>query len=115
MHIKGMSSVLWHCFSICCAACYEARLYARCTPYSVHAALTRMRHTTTAGAPTDLLALVTFSFATPIMVTADANLLSNVNGLREVLPEDLVSCHDRSLSFLPWAHCECSVLNCLLC
>mmetsp|Transcript_5576 Transcript_5576/g.7861 ORF Transcript_5576/g.7861 Transcript_5576/m.7861 type:complete len:574 (+) Transcript_5576:455-2176(+) len=34
-----------------------------------------------------------------------ANILSNITGLRVILPEDLVSCHDRSLSFLPWAHC----------
>lgn len=34
------------------------------------------------------------------------NIISNIIGLRAVLPEDLVSCHDRSLSFLPWAHCE---------
>jgi hypothetical protein len=36
------------------------------------------------------------------------NLISNIVGLRAVLPEDLISCHDCSLSFLPWAHCECS-------
>jgi long-chain acyl-CoA synthetase len=33
------------------------------------------------------------------------NIVSQISGLREILPEDLVSCYDRSLSFLPWAHC----------
>ncbi|CAM9735853.1 unnamed protein product [Chrysoparadoxa australica] len=33
------------------------------------------------------------------------NIISNITGLRDILPEDLISCHDRSLSFLPWAHC----------
>ncbi|KAG5188508.1 long chain acyl-CoA synthetase [Tribonema minus] len=33
-----------------------------------------------------------------------ANLMSNVLGLRTVLPEGVLTCHDRSLSFLPWAH-----------
>jgi AMP-binding enzyme len=39
------------------------------------------------------------------------NLISNIVGLRAVLPEDLISCHDCSLSFLPWAHCKCKHLQ----
>lgn len=43
------------------------------------------------------------------VMLSHGNIISNIVGLRAILPEDLVSCHDRSLSFLPWAHCECSV------
>lgn len=45
------------------------------------------------------------------VMLSHGNIISNIVGLRAILPEDLVSCHDRSLSFLPWAHCE----YCLLC
>lgn len=41
------------------------------------------------------------------VMLSHGNIISNIVGLRAILPEDLVSCHDRSLSFLPWAHCEC--------
>lgn len=40
------------------------------------------------------------------VMLSHGNIISNIVGLRAILPEDLVSCHDRSLSFLPWAHCE---------
>lgn len=40
------------------------------------------------------------------VMLSHGNIISNIVGLRVILPEDLVSCHDRSLSFLPWAHCE---------
>lgn len=39
------------------------------------------------------------------VMLSHGNIVSNIVGLRAILPEDLVSCHDRSLSFLPWAHC----------
>eukprot|EP00752_Nemacystus_decipiens_P006021 g5438.t1 len=39
------------------------------------------------------------------VMLSHGNIISNIVGLRPILPEDLVSCHDRSLSFLPWAHC----------
>lgn len=40
------------------------------------------------------------------VMLSHGNIISNILGLRMVLPTDLVSCHDRSLSFLPWAHCK---------
>ncbi|CAN0228647.1 unnamed protein product [Discosporangium mesarthrocarpum] len=46
------------------------------------------------------------------VMLSHGNLVSNITGLRGVLPEDLISCHDRSLSFLPWAHCEYLVPRC---
>eukprot|EP00904_Undaria_pinnatifida_P004741 jgi/Undpi1/14268/HiC_scaffold_9.g03917.m1 len=39
------------------------------------------------------------------VMLSHGNIISNIVGLRAILPDDLVSCHDRSLSFLPWAHC----------
>ncbi|CAB1103401.1 unnamed protein product [Ectocarpus sp. CCAP 1310/34] len=39
------------------------------------------------------------------VMLSHGNIISNIVGIRAILPEDLVSCHDRSLSFLPWAHC----------
>ncbi|CAM9684000.1 unnamed protein product, partial [Choristocarpus tenellus] len=39
------------------------------------------------------------------VMLSHGNLITNITGLRAILPEDLISCHDRSLSFLPWAHC----------
>ncbi|CAM9385783.1 unnamed protein product [Phaeothamnion confervicola] len=105
-HFAGVLGNLQHVF------CYEA---PESEPHSFEALLARAAPG--GGAPEvpaflphpDELATVIYTSGTTGqpkgVMLSHRNLISNITGLRAILPEDLISCHDRSLSFLPWAHC----------
>lgn len=43
------------------------------------------------------------------VMLSHGNIISNIIGIRAVLPDNFITPQDRSVSILPWAHCECTV------